>query len=206
MKPEFPLWVPEHLPLKKSNCRFGESMKIARELGDKRSEGAAIHCMAALARLEGDEERATSLYMESLTLRQELGDRQGVAMEQLNLGFMAFHKGDDDSAGRLFAESLRSSHERGDKYIMPPNLVGLAGIAMKSGDPARAARLLGSADACLESAGLVLDPDDALEYDRIAGAVRDKLGSDAMKVMLNEGRAMKIDHAIGYALEAMGKT
>lgn len=185
---------------------FDESMMIARELGDKRSEGVAIHCLAALARLEADQERAVALYTESLTLHRELGDRQVVAIEQLNLGFMAFHQGDTDSAGRLFADSLRSSHERGDKYVMPPNLVGLAGVATKSGDPARAARLLGSADALLESAGLVLDPDDRLEYDRIVGAVRAKLGGDAMNVMLSEGRAMKVEQAIGYALEAVGRT
>jgi len=184
---------------------FDEGLMIARELGDRRSEGSAIHCLAALARLEGDQERAVALYTESLTLHRDLGDRQNVAMEQLNLGFMAFHQGDTHSAVGLFADSLRSSHERGDKYVMPPSLVGLAGVAMKSGDPVRAARLLGSASALLESAGLVFDPDDQLEYDRIADAVRAKLGGDKMNAMLTEGRAMKVEQAIGYALEAVGR-
>ncbi len=185
---------------------FDEGLTIARELGDRRSEGAAIHCLAALARLEGDQARAVALYSESLTLRRELGDSQGVAVEQLNLGFMAFHQGDAHSAARMFADSLRSSYERADKYVMPPNLVGLAGVSMKSGDPARAARLLGAAGALLESAGLVFDPDDQLEYDRIAGAVHAKLGDDKMNAMLAEGRAMKVEQAIGYALEAVGGT
>ncbi len=185
---------------------FDESLAIARELGDRRSEGMAIHCLAALARLEGDQARAVALYTESLTLRRELGDSQGVAVEQLNLGFMAFHRGDTDAAGRLFAESLRSSHEQGDKYVMPPNLVGFAGVAAKAGDPARAARLLGAAGALLESAGLVFDPDDQQEYDRIAGTVRATLGGDRMNAMLTEGRAMRVEQAIGYALEAIGRT
>ncbi len=184
---------------------FDEGLTIARELGDRRAEGSAIHCLAALARLEGDQERAVTLYTQSLFLHRELGDKQFVATEQLNLGFMTYHKGDTDTAARLFAESLRSSRERGDKYVMPPNLVGLAGVAMKSGDPVRAAHLLGSASALLESAGLVFDPDDQLEYDRIAGAVRAKLGGDKMNAMLTEGRAMKVEQAIGYALEAVGR-
>ena len=184
---------------------FDEGLTIARELGDRRSEGSAIHCLAALARLEGDQERAVTLYTESLSLHRELGDEQYVATEQLNLGFMTFHRGDTHSAAKLFADSLRSSHERGDKYTIPPNLVGLAGVAMKSGDPVRAARLLGSASALLESAGLVFDPDDQLEYDRIADAVRAKLGGDKMNAMLTEGRAMKVEQAIGYALEAVGR-
>lgn len=184
---------------------FDESLTIARELRDRRSEGSAIHCLAALARLEGEQERAVALYTESLSLHRELGDERFVATEQLNLGFMTYHQGDTDTAARLFAESLRSSRERGDKYVMPPNLVGLAGVAMKSGDPARAARLLGSADALLESAGLVLDPDDQLEYDRIARAVRAELSGDRMDAMLTEGRAMNVEQAIEDALEAASR-
>lgn len=182
---------------------FDEGLAIARELGDRPSEGSAIHCLAALARLEGDQERAVAFYKESLTLHRDLGDERAVAMEQLNLGFMAFHQGDTHSATGLFEDSLRSSYERGDKYIMPPNLVGLAAVAAASGDPSRAARLLGSAGALLESAGLVFDPDDQLEYDRIAGAIRAKLGGDKMNAMLTEGRAMKVEQAIGYATQGV---
>lgn len=184
---------------------FDEGLTIARELGDRRSEGSAIHCLAALARLEGDQERAVALYTQSLSLYRELGDKQSVAMEQLNLGFMTYHQGDTAAAARLFAESLRSSRERGDKYAMPPNLVGLAGVAMKSGDPARAARLLGAAGALLESAGLVLDPDDQLEYDRIASAICAKLGGDKMNSMLTEGRALNVEQAIAHALESVNR-
>ena len=184
---------------------FNEGLMIARELGDRRSEGSAIHCLAALARLEDNKERAVALYTESLSLHRELGDKQFVAVEQLNLGFMTYHRGDTNTAARLFVESLRSSYERGDKYVMPPNLVGLAGVAIKSGDPVRAAHLLGSAGALLESAGLVFDPDDQLEYDRIAGAVRAKLGGDKMNALLAEGRAMKVEQAIVYALEAVAE-
>lgn len=184
---------------------FEEGRMLARELGDRQAEGNAIHCLAALARLEGDRKRAAALYEESLSLRKDLGDKQGVAMEQLNLGFMTLHEGNADKAAQLFAESLQSSYERRDKYVMPPNFVGLAGIALKSEDAARAARLLGAADSVLDSAGLVLDPDDRIEYDRVASAVRAQLGDEAMKAIWTEGHAMKIEQAIGYAVETLGR-
>ncbi len=185
---------------------FEESLALARELEDRPAQATAIHCLAALARLEGQREQATTLYKESLSLHRELNDEHAVAMEQLNLAFMVLHQGDAATAASLFAESLRTSYARGDKYIMAPNFVGLAGVAVKSGNPARAARLLGSTQAVLEGAGLVLDPDDRLEYDRIASAVRTELGDDAMNSMVTEGRAMHIEQTIGYALEAGGRT
>jgi len=179
---------------------FEESLTLARELGDRQEEGRAIHCLAALARLEGDRDQATALYERSLSLRRELGDKQGVAVEQLNLGFMTYHRGDMETAGGLFAESLRSSHERADMPVMPPCLAGLAGVALKAGDSARAARMLGAAYGILQNAGLVFDPDDQVEHDHIADAVRAALGVEATNALLAEGRAMKVDQAVEYAL------
>ncbi len=180
---------------------FEERLTLARELGDRQVEGGAIHCLAALARLEGDRDRATALYERSLSLHRELGDKQTVAVEQLNLGFMTYHRGDIETAGGLFAESLRSSHERADMYVMPPCLVGLAGVALKAGDSARAARMLGAANGMLQNAGLVFDPDDQVEYDRIADAVRAALGDDAVNPLVAEGHAMKVEQAVEYALK-----
>lgn len=183
---------------------FEESLTLARELGDRQMEGRAIHCLAALARLEGNRDRATALYEQSLSLHRELGDKQTVAVEQLNLGFMTYHRGDIDTAGGLFAESLRSSHERADMYVMPPCLVGLAGVALKAGDSARAARMLGAANSMLQNAGLVFDPDDQVEYDHIAVAVRASLGDEVMNALVAEGHAMKVEQAVEYALKEAG--
>lgn len=177
-----------------------ESQKIARLIGDQRLEGSAIHCLAALARLEGDYTRAVSLYMDSLNLCREVGDAGGLTVEQLNLGFMTLKKNDIDAAREWFTDSLRSAHERKDSYVIAPNLLGLADVAARSGDPDRAARLLGSAESVLEKAALVWDPDDRLEYDRIVEAIRDELGSDRMNARVTEGRAMRADDAIASAL------
>lgn len=183
---------------------FEESLMLARALGDTKVEGRAIHCLAALARLEGDRDRATALYERSLALHRKLGDTQTVAVEQLNLGFMAYHRGDIETAGSYFTESLRSSYEPKDMYVMPPCLVGFAGIAVKAGNAARGARMLGAADALLKNAGLVLDPDDRVEYDGIASTVRAELGDETMRAMWTEGHAMTFERAIGYALEPLG--
>jgi non-specific serine/threonine protein kinase len=180
---------------------FEESLAIAREQGDRQGVGMAIHCLAALARLEGNHARAVALYEESLALHRDLGDQRSVAMEQLNLGFMTYSRGDVRRAARLFVESLRTAQERGDNYLVPPDLLGLAGVALKSGEAKRAARILGAVDAVLANAGIVLDPDDRIEYNRIAEAVRSALDGEAMKTAWTEGHAMTLGQAIGYALE-----
>lgn len=180
---------------------FEESLTIARKQGDKQAVGMTIHCLAALARLEGNEEQACALYEESLAIHSELGDKQCVAMEQLNLGFMTYHRGDVIRAARLFAESLQTAQERADKYLIPPNLLGLAGVALKSGDARRAARIVGTVDTVLKSAETVLDPDDRIEYDRIVEGVHSALDEDEIKTALTEGHAMALGQAIEYALQ-----
>jgi tetratricopeptide (TPR) repeat protein len=163
-------------------------------------ERTAIHCLAALARLEGDYARAVTFYTDSLNICRELDDAGGVTVEQLNLGFMTLKQNDIDAAREFFAESLRSAQERKDSYVIAPNLLGLADVAARSGDLDHAARLLGSAESVLEKAGLVWDPDDRLEYDRIVKAISDELGTDRMTVMVAEGRTTSADEAIASAL------
>jgi hypothetical protein len=141
-----------------------------------------------------------TFYTDSLNICRELDDAGGVTVEQLNLGFMTLKQNDIDAAREFFAESLRSAQERKDSYVIAPNLLGLADVAARSGDLDHAARLLGSAESVLEKAGLVWDPDDRLEYDRIVKAISDELGTDRMTVMVAEGRTTSADEAIASAL------
>jgi tetratricopeptide (TPR) repeat protein len=147
----------------------------ARELTgelDAAAGVAPLHMLAAGTRLAGDLDRAALLYTESLELNRRLGDRRMVGVELHNLGHLELHRGNLEAAERCFSEvaGLRDPH---DPYMAGMAQLNQAALAVARGGQQRAAELLGRAQATLEGAGIVLDPDDAFEVDWL----REQLGS-----------------------------
>jgi tetratricopeptide (TPR) repeat protein len=132
---------------------------------------APLHLLAAGTRLAGDLDEAAGLYAESLELNRRLGDRRMVGVELHNLGHLELHRGNLAAAERCFAEvaGLRDHH---DPYDAAMGHLNQAALAVARGDRDRAAGMLRRAQATLDEAGIVLDPDDAFEV----GWLRDQLG------------------------------
>jgi hypothetical protein len=62
--------------------------------------------------------------------------------------------------------------------------------------------LLGAAEALLESAGIPVHAQVDPEFlQRVADAVRERLGERAWTAALDEGRAMSFEEAVAYARE-----
>jgi tetratricopeptide (TPR) repeat protein len=175
---------------------------LARDMRDRHAEGSPLHLLAAAARLEGDLRRARELYDESLDLARELKDDAMIAVELLNLGHIERNLGNHDRSEELFRDSLRLSAAHGSARLVPDCLVGLGCTAAARGDLFRAARLLGAAEARLQEAGVVLDPDDKPEFDRALSIVRQGLDPIAFKALWAEGRAMDAEMAVDAALQA----
>ena len=55
------------------------SLALSREIGDRRSEGFALQCLADLSAEEGDAAAAERRFAEALALRREIGQRDGEA-------------------------------------------------------------------------------------------------------------------------------
>src|SRR6266542_4433653 len=68
----------------------------------------------------------------------------------------------------------------------------------------RAARLLGASQASYEAAGLVPDPVDADDPDRMQAAARDRLGADRFARLWEEGRHLSLDRAVAQARGVAG--
>jgi tetratricopeptide (TPR) repeat protein len=175
---------------------------LARDMRDREGESRPLHMLAAAARVEGDLEGARELYHESLALSRELKDDHAVAVELLNLGHVERNLGNHERSEELFQESLRLALARGNASLLPDCLVGLGCTAAARGDLQRAARLLGAAEARLQEAGAVLDPDDQPEFDRAVDLLRDGLGSSTLDALWAEGRGMAEDRVVGLALQA----
>jgi hypothetical protein len=132
---------------------------------------APLHLLAAGTRLAGDLDEAAELYAESLELNRRLGDQRMVGVELHNLGHLELHRGNLAVAERWFAEAA-GLRDPADPYDAAMGELNQAALAVVRGNRQRAAGLLGRAQAMLDSAGIVLDPDDAFEV----GWLRDRLG------------------------------
>jgi tetratricopeptide (TPR) repeat protein len=143
----------------------------ARELAVRvgsEAEAAPLHMQAAGTRLLGDYDRAAELYRESMELTRQVGDERGVAMEQHNLGHVELYRGDVDQAERLFAARLEFARASTDPYEHAMTALNEAALAAARRDEQRARRRFVEAGRLLDDNGIVLDPDDASEFDALA--------------------------------------
>jgi tetratricopeptide (TPR) repeat protein len=59
---------------------FGQALAIAREIGNRIGEGAALGNMGLVYATLGDSRRAITLYDQRLLIARETGDRRGEAI------------------------------------------------------------------------------------------------------------------------------
>lgn len=147
-----------------------EARELTRDL-DAAAGAAPLHLLAAGTRLAGEHDRAVELYTESLELNRRLGDTRSVGMELHNIGHVELHRGNVEAAERCFAER-ELVRNQDDPYETAMSRLNQAALAFALGDDQRADQELGRAKSTLDSAGIVLDPDDAFEVDWL----RERLG------------------------------
>jgi len=133
-----------------------------------------LHLLATGTRLAGEYDEARRLYSESLELNRRLGDSGIVGMELFNLGFVELHRGNREEGERRFSESAAIRRPDGP-YDTAMTLLSQAAVAVARDQREKASELLDSATATLGAAGIVLDPDDAVEVDWL----RERLGRPA---------------------------
>jgi hypothetical protein len=103
----------------------------------------------------------------------------------------------------VFRETLLVSSELEDQWIIPRALGGLAGAAVLAADYQRAARLFGALAAIRELSGITEAAGSFRAINETDEAVaRAALDDDTFEAAWSEGRAMTLEQAIAYALEA----
>jgi predicted ATPase/DNA-binding SARP family transcriptional activator/DNA-binding CsgD family transcriptional regulator len=181
---------------------WGESLALAREVGDTLRIGSALCMMGYAALLQGDYERATALCEETLAFVHEQGSAIAeVAPETLvNLGLAALGLGDHERAAASFEEALVMSKETGRKPTVINALEAMASLAGAMGEATRVAHLWGASEAAREVTEIALPPGERALHEPYLAAARSLLGERAWEEALAEGRAMSLDEAAGYAL------
>lgn len=105
--------------------------------------------------------------------------------------------GDYKQAASLLRESLGLGKELRDKRIIAESLSGLAEAALIEGEQERAVCLFGAADALRETIWRTICTDQ----DKVGGT-HERLGEAAFATAWAKGRAMTLEQAVEYALEA----
>ena len=177
------------------------ALTLFRQLGDRWGTSQALNMMGDIARIQGDYDRANTLYTESLHLYRELGVKRDIPASLDNLGHVALARGDNSKAQEFFREGLTLHQDLGNKFGASECVVGLAGVAAAVQQPERAARLLGIALRLREGLRDTSWRGLLTTYERYATDVRTRLDEASWSVALQEGQAMSMEQAIAYALD-----
>ncbi|HSH81420.1 MAG TPA: hypothetical protein VLA19_23070, partial [Herpetosiphonaceae bacterium] len=180
-----------------------EALAAFRALGHQPGIAQALNIVGEIARLSGDDRRASHAYEECLAVCRETGETRRICYLCNNLAYLAQHAGDHERAVHLARQGLRLSRDRQDRRDMAETLKTIAG-SMDAGSAEHAVRLLGASEAALERMGAFHQPSDMPEIDRIVAAVRERLDDAAFDSAWAEGRAMTLEQAVADALEEAG--
>jgi predicted ATPase/DNA-binding NarL/FixJ family response regulator/DNA-binding XRE family transcriptional regulator len=131
----------------------GESLALAREVGDKAALGAALHGLAIVARSGGNLTAAQAMHQEALRLLRDAGDSWGIAHELQYLGTVRWMQGDYAAARPSLEEGLTLAREIGDRPGIGGSLQVLGYVAHSQGHHAEAHALCTEAEAIAREVG-----------------------------------------------------
>jgi DNA-binding CsgD family transcriptional regulator len=134
-----------------------------------------------------------------LELLRKRGRKDSLHVALDNLGWAALLQGDHERARSYYEEGLTICKELGDKMIASESLEGMACISASDGGE-RAAKMFGAAQALCEAVGYHHTPEEAALREPYLATTRSRLGEAAWEEALAQGRAMRLEEAIEYAL------
>ena len=121
-----------------ADALFGESVHIARQMGDQQGVAVSLNAMAVNARQRGDLDVAHALFEETLLLWRGVGDPKMVARSLSNLASVAKLQRDYTRARSLHAECLSIFQGLGDRTGVAWSLNSQGDVARDQGDSAAA--------------------------------------------------------------------
>jgi predicted ATPase/DNA-binding SARP family transcriptional activator len=184
-----------------------ESLALFRQLDAKRDTAWGFFEVSTVALYQGDYSHAVALAEESVELFEALRDKAGIAWMGGTLGWVALEQGDVERAVPYFAQGLMAFQEFGDKQNIVRRIEALAAASAKAQRhqvmaAQRAARLFGAASTLRDAIGVHLSPADRSLYEPYLAAARAQLDEATFAAAWAEGRAMTLEQAMAYALEA----
>ena len=173
---------------------------VERASDDRLGLSHTLGNLADLLRVRGDYAAARSLLEESLTTVRDIGERLNEAVLLRSLGLVECAQGNLKAAERHLREALTICQEISDRVDAADAIEGLALVAVAMDVPRQAARIWGAAERLREELGSPMPPYEQAAYMRALAHARAALGDDAFNEAWREGREMRFEDAMNYAL------
>jgi tetratricopeptide (TPR) repeat protein len=151
---------------------------------------------------EGHYAQAQQVFAQAVAIAQLAGDINQSSANARGRGYALLYLGDLDAAVPQFRESLVLNAAVEDRQAVAGCLAAFGAVALARGDLRRAARLYGASEALSQSIHARLLIFDHEQFQRNVAALREQLDAAALDTAWAEGRAMTMEQAIVYALEA----
>ena len=133
--------VSEQRDYKVAERYIGDSIELARHLGDQTGLGVAQNALAVVRREQMDLAAANKLFESCLTIWRTLGDQKGIARTLSNMASVAKLEGDYDRSRSLYAESHATFRALGDREGVAWSLNYQGDVARDQGDTSGARSL-----------------------------------------------------------------
>ncbi|HEX7078854.1 MAG TPA: protein kinase [Candidatus Eisenbacteria bacterium] len=124
--------------LKSARACLEESIGLAREIGDRRSEATGLNSLGNLYSYEDDDPRAIETYERARGIFRDLGMRTSECMVLGNLSFLHANLGDLESAEREAKTCLSICRETGGVQFRIAGEVAMTDICIRAGRDAEA--------------------------------------------------------------------
>jgi predicted ATPase/class 3 adenylate cyclase len=174
-----------------------EALSIREELGDAGGLGHALAGCGEVAMAQSRFDEAAACFERAIACSQETGAQWDAAAAMHSLGEVARRCGDAERAAALFARALEVGLGLDAPPLIGECIEGLAGVQWLRGDARSATRLSAAVDAYLARSGCVLNY--TAEHDALIASLRTDLGGDLFAAIWAEGRAARIEEAVGLA-------
>lgn len=189
-----------------ARATYDEGLALAKTEGTGEDVALFAFHLAQLSWLVGELEEGEQFGNDALVVGREAGSTTWPPYALYVLASLAHERGDIRRAGALYREAVELAWEHHDRLCVRMALPGLAALATLEGDPARALRLAGAASGLEENAGIWAFPPIRERHERWLESARAALDPADSDAAWAEGRALGIEGAIAYALEAADRT
>jgi predicted ATPase len=180
---------------------FGQSLELARRLGDRGGEAWALWGLSGAHMFGGDVAGAWDLSEQSRLLFEEIGvDTWGLGNALAVQADLAALRADHTQARDLALRGIDLWEDQGNALVIALQIRFLAIAAIGAGKPERAARLAAAAAAVLEKVAGKL-PEAFFPFRDPGEAAAEVLDPETFDRLWAEGSALSLEEAVAYARE-----
>ena len=179
-----------------------EADQLYHKMNMKAGKTDFLLASGEIALLRGDYEQARTYFQENARIRYETGSLLDYLWSRALLANMELRAGNITEARQIFTEIAPAFNTGGARMGIVYTLEGLSSLNVIIGKPEHAARLAGWTDMMRTEIGNTrLALEQAYMDHNIAAAVS-RMGRKAFDEAYQQGRAMTLDGAVAYALDA----